>query len=411
MCSGLGVCRKTLEGTMCPSYMATRDEAHSTRGRANVLRLTMAGRLGEAGLGDESVRQVLDLCLECRACRVECPVGVDVGRFKSEFLADYWRRHGTPVRARLLGHVHEVSRWASRLAPFVNPWLGLPIVRRLNEQLFGIDRRRPLPRWAGRTLASSWKTRPRVGEAPSVLLFCDTFTNYYHPGIGLAAADVLEAAGLAVDLAPNACCSRPLISQGLLAEARERALENTRRLHPAVAAGQTVVFLEPSCLSALREDVPALLSGDDQRRARQVADACVLFEELVERTIDVGQARLPLGSGPSHILLHGHCHQKSMGLLAPAKALLSRIPGATVTDLDAGCCGMAGSFGYAREHFDVSRAIGERRLLPAARALPPDGVLVASGVSCRQQVNDFAGVRALHPAELLRHLVARRDGE
>jgi FAD/FMN-containing dehydrogenase/Fe-S oxidoreductase len=411
MCSGLGVCRKTLEGTMCPSYMATRDEAHSTRGRANVLRLTMAGRLGEAGLGDESVRQVLDLCLECRACRVECPVGVDVSRFKSEFLADYWRRHGTPVRARLLGHVHEVSRWASRLAPFVNPWLGLPIVRRLNEQLFGIDRRRPLPRWAGRTLASSWKTRPRVGEAPSVLLFCDTFTNYYHPGIGLAAADVLEAAGLAVDLAPNACCSRPLISQGLLAEARERALENTRRLHPAVAAGRTVVFLEPSCLSALREDVPALLSGDDQRRARQVADACVLFEELVERTIDVGQARLPLGSGPSHILLHGHCHQKSMGLLAPAKALLSRIPGATVTDLDAGCCGMAGSFGYAREHFDVSRAIGERRLLPAARALPPDGVLVASGVSCRQQVNDFAGVRALHPAELLRHLVARRDGE
>jgi FAD/FMN-containing dehydrogenase/Fe-S oxidoreductase len=412
MCSGLGVCRKTLDGTMCPSYMATREEAHSTRGRANILRLAMAGRLGEAGLGDEGVRDVLDLCLECRACRAECPVGVDVARFKSEFLADYWRRHGTPLRARLLGHVHEVSRWASRFAPLVNPWLDNPAVRRLNERLFGIDRRRPLPRWAGRTLEARWKTRPsRPGTAPGALLFGDTFTNYYHPEVGMSAAAVLEAAGVAVGLAPNACCGRPLISQGLLAQARARALENTRRLHPVVAAGGTLVFLEPSCLSALREDAPALLSGDDERRARQVADNCLLFEEFVERALEEGRAQLPLGSGPSSIVLHGHCHQKSMGLLAPARALLSRIPGATVTDLDAGCCGMAGSFGYAREHYEVSQAIGERRLLPAARALPPGAVLVASGVSCRQQVHDFAGVRALHPAELLGSLVARGDGQ
>ena len=406
MCSGLGVCRKTLEGTMCPSYMATREEAHSTRGRANVLRLAMAGRLGEAGLGDEGVYGVLDLCLECRACKTECPVGVDVARFKSEFLADYRRRHGTPLRARAMGHIHELSAWASRFATFINPWLDRTWVRMLNERLLGIDRRRPLPRWTDRTLASRWGAKQTASGDHQVLVFNDTFSNYYHPEIGIAAAEVLESAGTLVDLAPNVCCGRPLISQGLLAEARERAAENTRRLHPLVAAGKQIVFLEPSCLSALRDDVPALLRDEEQRKARQVADACFLFEEFLEHAASDGRACLTLRAGPARVLLHGHCHQTSLGLLAPAKALLERIPGAEVTDLDAGCCGMAGSFGYAREHFDVSRQIGERRLLPAARALEPGSVLVAAGVSCRHQVHDFTGVRALHPAELLRSLVA-----
>jgi Fe-S oxidoreductase len=216
---------------------------------------------------------------------------------------------------------------------------------------------------------------------------------------------VLRSAGLAIDLAPNVCCGRPLISQGLLREAQQLAADNTRVLHPHVAAGSSLVFLEPSCLSALREDVPALLRGDEQRMAQEVAGACVLFEELVERALGDGRTRLALRDGPAQVLLHGHCHQKSLGALAPAKALLERIPGARVIDLDAGCCGMAGSFGYAREHFEVSRQIGERRLLPAARALGPKDVLVAAGTSCRQQVRDFTGVRALHPAELLQSLL------
>ena len=406
MCSGLGVCRKTLEGTMCPSYMATRDEAHSTRGRANVLRLAMAGQLGETGLGDEGVYNVLDLCLECRACKTECPVGVDVAWFKSEFLADYWRRHRMPLRARVLGHIHELSAWASRFATLINPWLDRAWVRALNERLLGIDRRRPLPRWTERSLASRWTTRKTTAGDPQVLLFNDTFANYYHPEVGIAAAEVLESSGIPVTLARAVCCGRPLISQGLLAAARERAAENTRRLHPQVAAGKKIVFLEPSCLSALREDVPALLRDEEQRQAQQVADACFLFEEFLENAVSEGRAHLTLHSGPVRVLLHGHCHQKALGLLAPAKALLERIPGAQVTDLDAGCCGMAGSFGYAREHFDISRQIGERRLLPAAQNLEPGSVLVAAGVSCRHQVHDFTGVRALHPAELLRSLIA-----
>jgi FAD/FMN-containing dehydrogenase/Fe-S oxidoreductase len=410
MCSGVGACRKTLAGTMCPSYMATRDEAHSTRGRANALRLAMTGALGqngprETGLGDRGVHDVLDLCLECRACKTECPVGVDMARFKSEFLADYWRRHGTPLRARVLGHIRDVSEWASRVAPFANPWLERRWVRALNERVLGLDRRRSLPAWATRTLSARWRERPPPDDPPDVVLFGDTFTSYFDPEIGLAARDVLEAAGLTVGLGPKVCCGRPLISQGLLSASRQRADETTRRLHPTAAAGTPIVVLEPSCLSALVDDVPDLLRGDAQREAREVAGACVLFEDYLERTLREGRVSLAFDSGPRDILLHGHCHQKSLGLVASAKALLERIPGARVTDLDAGCCGMAGSFGYAREHFDLSRQIGERRLLPAARALGPHDVLVAAGTSCRHQVGDFADVKALHPAVLLRSLL------
>jgi FAD/FMN-containing dehydrogenase/Fe-S oxidoreductase len=412
MCSGLGACRKTLDGTMCPSYMATRDERDSTRGRANVLRLAMAGRLGEAGLGDAGVRAVLDLCLECRACKAECPVGVDMARFKSEFLADHAARHGVPLRARLLGHLHEVSAVASRVAPLANALVRSGAGRRLNEWMFGIDRRRTLPRWTRETLTRRFRSRPGgpgsgdgAAGRPTVFVFRDTFTEFYSPEIGLAGADVLEALGVPVDLAPNACCGRPLVSQGLLDQARSLAAANTRRLVALADAGARLVFFEPSCLSAVKEDAPDLLRGDEQRQARRVARASALFEEIAEdawrdRALDLAPRR-----GPSRILLHGHCHQKAMGLLAPARALLSRVPGATVVDLDAGCCGMAGSFGYAREHYAVSVSIAERRLLPAARTLDATAVLVASGVSCRHQVEDLAGRRALHPAELLRSLL------
>jgi FAD/FMN-containing dehydrogenase/Fe-S oxidoreductase len=405
MCSGLGACRKKLDGTMCPSYMATREETHSTRGRANVLRLAMAGRLDQAGLDDEGVREALDLCLECRACKAECPVGVDMARFKSEFLAGYWSRHGKARRARALGHIRELSEWASRAAPIANAVAGSAPVRWLNERLLGIDRRRRPPRWATRTFSARFRQRARANANAPALLFRDTFTEFYNPAVGLAAAEVLAAAGIEAGVAPNGCCGRPLISQGLLDEARDRAASNTERLHALAMRGVRLVFLEPSCLSAMREDVPDLLRGDAQRRARTVAGACVLFEEFLEQQCQERNLRLPLASGPSRVVLHGHCHQKSMGLVAPARALLSRIPNASVVDLDAGCCGMAGSFGYARDHFDVSKAIGERRLLPAARALEPGSVLVASGVSCRHQVENFAGTRALHAAELLRSLL------
>jgi FAD/FMN-containing dehydrogenase/Fe-S oxidoreductase len=409
MCSGLGVCRKTLEGTMCPSYMATLEEKHSTRGRANTLRLAMAGRLGDARLSDEGVREVLDLCLECRACKAECPVGVDVGRFKSEFLAGYWTRHGAPFRARAIGHIRDLSRWASPVAPIANRAARSAAVRWAAEKLVGVDRRRTLPPWTRRTFASRLRAAGRRqgtgGPGHAAILFNDTFTNYNHPEIGEAAVDVLRAAGAAVGVVPHGCCARPLISQGLLAEARELAAANVAALYDAANAGRPILFLEPSCLSAVREDAPDLLRGEARRRALVVARACVLFEDHVEREWQAGALALPLRAGPRRVLLHGHCHQKAMGSMPAARALLARIPSCSVVDLDAGCCGMAGSFGYAREHYDLSRQIGERRLLPAARDMEKDDVLVASGTSCRHQVAHFTGVRALHAAELLRSLL------
>ena len=413
MCSGLGVCRKTLDGTMCPSYMATREEKHSTRGRANTLRLTLSGRLDEAGLGDDGVYDVLDLCLECRACKAECPVGVDVARFKSEFLADYWRRHGTPLHARAMAHIHALSSLAAPIAPLVNAVGRSTVGRWLNEQLLGIDRRRTPPPFVRDTFRHR-SAKAFAGRAPSegsakalaersAILFVDTFTNFNHPDIGVAATDVLRAAGTHPRVVPHGCCGRPMISKGLLDDARRAALANVDALHDAAVRGEPIVFLEPSCLSAVKEDAPALLRGDAQQKARTVAGACVLFEEYLEQEWTAGRA-LDLRAGPPRVLLHGHCHQKALGLLPPARALLSRIPGATVVDLDAGCCGMAGSFGYARDHYDVSRAIGERKLLPAARAMTAGTVLVAAGTSCREQVKHFTGVSALHPAELLRSI-------
>jgi Fe-S oxidoreductase len=316
-----------------------------------------------------------------------------------------------------------------------NALMGSAAVRALNTRLLGIHPDRALPRWAARTLQARWATAvgevrevtavgevrggTAVGQVPpearsseggpvSVWLFNDTFTNYFHPEIGLAARKVIEAAGTSVRLAANVCCGRPLISKGLLKDARDLAAQNTTYLSALLGAAEAtpLVFLEPSCLSAIREDVPALLRGEEQQQAMRVAERCLSFEEFVSGQKGRREGRpLPIRNGPSRILLHGHCHQKSMGGLPAAKALLEQIPGTQVTDLDAGCCGMAGSFGYAREHFEVSRQIGERRLLPAARGLKDGEVLVAAGTSCRQQVADFTGVRALHPAELLASLL------
>jgi FAD/FMN-containing dehydrogenase/Fe-S oxidoreductase len=417
MCSGLGVCRKKTDGTMCPSYMATREEKHSTRGRANTLRLAMAGRLTGEGLARDEVYEVLDLCLECRACKAECPVGVDVARFKSEFLAEYWQERGTPLGVRATANIATLLSIGSRMPSLTNAIASSAPARWLGEALFGIDRRRVPPRLANRTFVEQFEalTHPAPStrhSAPPLqhaapVLFADTFTNFCRPDIGAAAVNVLHACGLAPRLANHVCCGRPLISKGLLDDARAMAARNAVALHEAAANGSAIVFLEPSCLSAVREDAPALLRGDAQANARTVAAACVLFEDFLESSLATQGASIDLQKGPASILLHGHCHQKAMGLLPAAHRLLSRIPGATIVDLDAGCCGMAGSFGYAREHYDVSRAIGERRLLPAARAMTADTVLVASGTSCREQVAHFAGVAAKHPAELLSSLLPR----
>jgi Fe-S oxidoreductase len=408
MCSGVGACRKTLDGTMCPSYMATRDEAHTTRGRANVLRLALNGRMRDSGLDEAAVMGVLDLCLECRACKSECPVNVDVGRYKSEFLAGYWARHGVSSKARAFGHIDTVAPLASAFAPVVNRLSASRLGRRLAGAAIGLDPRRTPPQWVRRTLRARLADRSRSDRPDTPVLFAATFTSHVEPEIGVAAFEVLRASGLGATLAPHVCCGRPLISQGLLSDARERAARNVSALYPRASQGAPIVFVEPSCLSAIREDAPDLLSGSLRERALVVAKRAVLFEEYLEAELGAGRASLLLKAGPRTILLHVHCHQRSMGLGLAAAALLRRVPGATVTDLDAGCCGMAGSFGYTADHYDVSQAIGERKLLPAARQMGADTVLAAAGTSCRHQVQHFTGVPATHPAVLVHALMETR---
>lgn len=398
MCSGVGACRKKLSGNMCPSFMATREESASTRGRANVLRLAMTGKLGESGLGDEGVKEALDLCLECRACKAECPVGVDVGRFKSEFLADYYTRHGVPPKARALGNVHKTAEWGSRFPGIANKLAGSAPVKWLNEQVLGVDSRRKLPEWRGDTFAK-WAKDHHSSSGRAVTLFNDTFTNHYDPEIGIAAVEILEHAGCQVNIVRPGCCGRPLISQGLLSEARANAAQLVTALAPIAERGEPILFCEPSCLSVLKEDAADLLRGELQVKARQVAKVCQMFDQYA------AGLDLKLREVPGRILLHGHCHQKSMNMLSASTALLQKIPNAKIVDLDAGCCGMAGSFGYAKSHYEVSKAIAERKLLPAVRKMQQGDVLVATGTSCRHQVAEFEGTHAKHPAVLIRDLL------
>jgi FAD/FMN-containing dehydrogenase/Fe-S oxidoreductase len=402
LCAGVGECRKKRGGTMCPSYQATREEQHSTRGRANALRLALTGQLGLRGLDDPAVEAALDLCLECKACKSECPTNVDMARLKAEHLHQRQRAHGVPWRSRVLGNVAALSRWGNRLAP-LSSWLARSgPARWLNEKVLGIDRRRVPPGFSRRTLRQLWEGDDAGAR---VLLLADTFTNHYEPAIGLAAAAVLRRAGCGVSLAPAAlgCCGRPLISAGLLDEAVRQAKYNVGLLHSLIREGALLTSCEPSCILTIKDDYPALLRGEDRRQAEAVARQCLTFEECVEKVAPPGG--LPLRAGPRRILVQGHCHQRSLVGMAASVGLLRRIPGAEVLDLDAGCCGMAGAFGYECEHYEVSRLVGEQRLFPALRKAGNDAVVVAPGFSCRMQIVHFLRRETVHPAELLSALV------
>ena len=414
-CSGVGACRKTLTGTMCPSYMATRNEIDSTRGRANALRLALTSGLEATGFGDEELLPVLELCLECKACKRECPTGVDMARLKSEFLHQYHKRHRASFKDRALSRTDLIAQWGSRLAPLSNWLAAAPVTRLLNERLFGLDRRRPLPVFAGRPFTRGWRngkaaaqpgalvdadrSSSRILHRPNqrVALFADTFNNYYEPLHLTSAARLLESCGAEVTVPPQVCCGRPLISKGFLDAAARQARATTDALLPLAQAGTPILFCEPSCYSAVQDDHPRLLRGAAQADAQTVADACLLFEEWAG-------PRMPrTRTGPAKVVVHGHCHQKALVGMQPLQQLLSAIPECDVSVLDSGCCGMAGLFGY--EKYDVSRAIGERRLLPAARALNEGEALVSPGFSCRQQIKHFTGVEAHSPMSLLAALL------
>jgi Fe-S oxidoreductase len=405
MCNGVGVCRKTLEGTMCPSYMATRDEEHSTRGRANALRAVLSGALPRSAFTGPRLYEVMDLCLECKGCKAECPSNVDMAKLKYEFLHHYYKANGLPLRNRLFGRIERLNRVMSRVPTIANWMTSVPFNRWLMEKVAGIDRRRPLPALATQTFTDWFGKRPAPAAAPrgEVVLFHDTFVTHNTPEIGQAAVNLLEAAGYRVVLVDDRrCCGRPLISKGMLAEARANAAWNVERLVPYARRGVAIVGLEPSCLLTLRDEWVDLLRTDE---ARVVAAQSALLEQFLLREREQGLA-LPWAAHGRQALLHGHCHQKAIVGTAPTVAALTWA-GYAVSEIDSGCCGMAGSFGFEREHYDISVALGNRRLAPAVKAAPATTEVVAPGISCRQQIQHLAGRRAKHPAEALWEALAR----
>ncbi len=405
-CVRVGACRKSPDsgGTMCPSFMATRDEAHSTRGRANALVAALSAPDPRQALAGDDLDQVLDLCLECKACKAECPLSVDMATLKSEYLAQRHQVRGVPFGSRFFGHARTAYRAGAALAPLANAIGRWGPARRVMERVAGIDRRRPLPAFASESLPTWFRRRAATlqrGEAPRgpVVFLADSFTSHTEPAIGRAAIELLERAGWEVRLAHQVCCGRALISKGLLDEARASHAALIEALAPSAEAGIPIVGVEPSCVFTLADELPALARGADGARA--IARQACLVDTLLLAAIDDGTLVPGALGGDGAIVFHGHCHQKAAGALAPSVGLLQRIPGAAVTVLDAGCCGMAGSFGFERAHYELSMAIGGLRLFPAVNAAAPGARIAATGVSCRQQIAHGTGRRALHPVELL----------
>ncbi|MFO8100468.1 MAG: FAD-linked oxidase C-terminal domain-containing protein, partial [Salinibacter sp.] len=409
-CNGNGACRKLRAGTMCPSFMATRKEKDSTRGRANALRSALAGDLPEGAMTSDEMADVMDLCIQCKACKTECPSNVDMAKMKSEWQHHYWQENGMPLRARLFAHQPDAAQWISGtpLAALVNWASRQSVLRTVGEAVLGISAERPLPPFArqtfrqwmhARTCGPPSRDREMDAAQPRVVLFPDAFNDYHTPGPLQAAAQVLEATGHRVEVPTERVGSgRTLLSKGCVPQAQSRALQTVEALYPYAEEGVPVVGVEPSSILTLRDEFLDLLPGEP--RAEAVAEVAYTLEEYLIERLDAGALTDIKGCARGEVLLHGHCHQKALIGTEATERLLS-FAGYDVTAVDAGCCGMAGAFGYEAEHVDVSTQMAELRLAPAVRSAGPDVEVAAPGFSCRSQVKDVTDRTARHPSELL----------
>ncbi|HUH85359.1 MAG TPA: FAD-linked oxidase C-terminal domain-containing protein, partial [Stellaceae bacterium] len=399
MCNNNGACRKADPGVMCPSFRATADEQHLTRGRANTLRLAVSGQLGPGALVSEAMRETMDLCISCKGCKRECPTGVDMARMKLEFLHQYRSAHPLSLRDLLVAYLPRYAGLASRGGALLNLRDRVPGLASLSERIAGFSAQRPLPRWHARPYRDP---APAAGTRGAVL-FVDTFNRWFEPENARAALRVLTRAGYAVQPATPPgerplCCGRTFLAVGLVEEAKTEARRLLAALAPALAQGLPVIGLEPSCLLALRDEFPALLPGSE---TALLAKHAKLFDEFIAEESAAGRLSLPLSSPTRKALLHGHCHQKAFDLVGKTVAALQLVSGLTIETFDSTCCGMAGAFGYEAEHHAMSLKIGELGVLPKLRAAPADTLLVAAGTSCRHQIADTLGRAALHPAVVL----------
>jgi Fe-S oxidoreductase len=411
-CVGVGECRRHEGATMCPSYRVTREEQHSTRGRARLLFEMLQGDPLTGGWRDEHVKEALDLCLACKGCKSDCPVHVDMATYKAEFLSHYYEGRVRPRHAYAMGYIQIWARLASRMPRVVNVMTHAPGAAALFKWLGGVSQRRDVPKFATRTFVEWFRSRTSDGAAsadaapapsnsrqsagaPRVVLWPDTFNNYFHPQTAMAATEVLEAAGFEV-IVPTApvCCGRPLYDYGFVTRAKKTLRTVLRVVRPHLDAGLPIVVLEPSCLAVFRDELQSLFPTDEG--AKRLGARTFLLSEFLRKERPQFRPRLP-----RRVMLHGHCHHQAIATLSDEEALL-RDMGADLESLDSGCCGMAGSFGFEADHFEVSQQVGELVLLPAVRRAAADTLIVADGFSCREQIAQGTSRRAVHLADALR---------
>jgi FAD/FMN-containing dehydrogenase/Fe-S oxidoreductase len=398
MCNNNGACRKLDGGVMCPSFRVTRNERDVVRGRANTLRLALSGQLGPDALTSPEMAETMALCVSCKACRRECPTGVDMARMKIEVQAARIARDGLSLRDRVVAYLPRYAPLAARLRGLLNAQAALPGAGWLTERFLGLSAKRRLPRWE-----RPFRARPSRGEGRRVALFADTFNTYFEPANLEAATRVLEAASFAVEVATPVddgrplCCGRTFLAAGLVEEAKAEARRTLDVLAPLARAGVPIVGLEPSCVFTMRDELQVMWPG---AAAEAAGAGTLLFEEFLAREIAAG-LELPLRETPRTAHLHGHCHQKAFGAMGAVETVLRHVPGLEVKPIASSCCGMAGAFGYQKETLDVSLAMAEAALAPAVRKAPADDLIVADGTSCRHQIDDTTGRQALHVARVL----------
>jgi FAD/FMN-containing dehydrogenase/Fe-S oxidoreductase len=420
MCNNNGACRKHQGGAMCPSYRASLNERDVTRGRANSLRLALSGQLGADALTSDEMMETLKLCVSCKACRRECPTGVDMAKMKIEVLAARAAKNGISMRDWLIGHLPRYARLAARLAPLMNLRDRVPLLAKLSEKMVGFSAKRPLPHWRTRYFAPKESVVGPVG-GPEVALFADTFNRYHERENLDAALAVLTGAGYRVHLPKSMhgsrplCCGRTFLTAGLVNEAKAEAARTFAALVPFAKRGVPIVGLEPSCIFTFRDEALSLavnsalpqrgegigVGGLTRENAQLLAKQTMLLEEFLAHEIDAGRFNPKLGAIGANALLHGHCHQKSFNVMGPVQKVLSRVPGLKVELIESSCCGMAGAFGYQAETIDVSLKMAELSLLPAVRKASSDAIIVADGTSCRHQIKDGTQRAALHVAAVL----------
>ena len=407
MCNGQGACKKIIGGTMCPSYMVTRDEEHSTRGRANALRGYISGKLTAENSVDR-IREVLDLCLECKACKSECPSNVDMTKLKYEFLHQYHQNKRYSLRDFIFGNFRKFAQYGSAMAPISNWVMRNDIFRKILFSFIGIDHRRKIPEFAQHSFTNWYQNNrnifgPHKKNSTKVILFPDTFTNYNHPEIGINTYKVLVSLGYEVVVPELKCCGKPLLSKGMLPKAKSLASENIKILSQIIDHDSVIVGIEPSCLLTIFDDYPDLLNQDLE--IKNIINKVMLVGDLIVRDFSKGLPDKLFKAVDSKVLFHGHCHQKSLFGTSKINQLLNLLPSIVVEEIQSGCCGMAGTFGFESEHYEISIKMAKKNLVDKINNQSGDFLLVSDGISCRQQIDHTLGIKSLHAMDLFASLL------